>query len=733
MNKTAQITDIIGKRQPFVAKIEEVKKNLSSLILALSSIDAYREQILQKVDDPTITGRLREIDLSKINLNIQSELYTLDKLKTRFSRPTLNIGVIGRARQGKSRLLQSLTGLTKDEIPDGSGQHCTGVRSTIQHHSDIETYGEVFFYTEHTFLDEIIAPYYQDLKLGIKPISIEDFATKPLPTLSGEVKGAENNAKYEYLRKYHENLDRFRHLLQTSSRRRIKKEEIREYVAQDNSKGERIYSNYLAVKEVKIFCKFPQEDVGKIALVDLPGLGDTGIGDDKRMVKTIGEDVDAVLFVRMPKSNGDFWGDVDVQLYDTAYGALNDLPLPVWSFMVLNQLDNPSNSQLCESLKNDIKNKHIDVAKCVIANCAKPEEANAKVLEPILDYLTHKITDLDQQYASSCQERLLQIQTEVTSELEKAHKALGQPQQFAESGKFATLFKNLWRQITSGLESLLTELSKQINNQDIDFEKSVKEAIQKCKNDTKIPTDLKDIKVRRDAEGAYDIAYNKYLNEIRTHLTQHFLSLDEGLKNSLDRVKTKVTNVLINQGNLGRITEARGSDFLKEIARILPDEILEGQPSRLKFGFEILSNFELSYRGMIQHRIRKCLDGLTPDKTPLKLPSPIDENKAAQQISQNLQTLHGEAVYQCQTALEELLTEPSQAAFAIVEEFLDRVLRDEDVDEEWRLFLEQERTSIWPSEFELLGERSRLRQEWLNTVEQAIKTNQKEFLQFGNK
>ena len=140
MNKTAQITDIIGKRQPFVAKIEEVKKNLSSLILALSSIDAYREQILQKVDDPTITGRLREIDLSKINLNIQSELYTLDKLKTRFSRPTLNIGVIGRARQGKSRLLQSLTGLTKDEIPDGSGQHCTGVRSTIQHHSDIETY-----------------------------------------------------------------------------------------------------------------------------------------------------------------------------------------------------------------------------------------------------------------------------------------------------------------------------------------------------------------------------------------------------------------------------------------------------------------------------------------------------------------------------------------------------------------------------------------------------------------
>jgi hypothetical protein len=116
---------------------------------------------------------------------------------------------------------------------------------------------------------------------------------------------------------------------------------------------------------------------------------------------------------------------------------------------------------------------------------------------------------------------------------------------------------------------------------------------------------------------------------------------------------------------------------------MLPDEILEGQASRLKFGFEILSNFELSYRGMIQHRIRKCLDGLTPDKTNAKLPNPLDPDKAAQQISKYLLALHGEAVFQCQTALEELLTEPSQAAFAIVEEFLDRVLRAEDVDEEW--------------------------------------------------
>ena len=724
MNRTAQIANIIEKRQPFANKIEEIGVNLNLLSSRLSYLEDYRQQLLSRVDEPSITGRLKEIDFSKIQQNLVSELQALDKLKTRFSRDTLNIGVIGRARQGKSRLLQSLTGLTAAEIPDGSGQHCTGVRSTIHHNPNVKTYGEVLFYTERTFMDEVIAPYYEQLKLGTQPINIDDFARKDLPSLPKDLKGAEVNAKYEHLRQYHKNVDRYRLLLQTPSPRQIEKEEIREYVAQDNLQGERIYFNYLAVREVRIICNFPKDDLGKIALVDMPGLGDTGIGDEKRMVKTIGEDVDAVLFVRMPKSTGDFWGDVDVQLYDTAYGALKDLPLPLWSFMVLNQLSDESNLQLCEQLKTDITNKHINVADCVIANCAEPQEANTRVLDPILNYLANKITDLDRQYASTCQDRLKQLQTSVVAELDKARKALGQARQSAETGKFEELFDQLWQDLTSGLEELLGKLSKQTNEQDRDFKKSVEAVIQTCYNDTGIPSSLAEIEKRRNSEGSYEIAYNKYLNEIRAHLSQHFLSLDNGLKNSLDRVKWLVAEVLIEQAHLEGITEAKGSDFLGVITKLLPEEIIEGQDSRLKFGFQILSKFQLSYRGTIQHRIRQCLDGLTPDKTPLKL----SKSPNAEQVKSNLKVLHEEAVFKCETALEEFLCEPSQAAFAIVEEFLDRVLRAEKVKTEWRIFLTQERSSIWPEEFELLGERTKLRQEWLDAVEQATKANQQELV-----
>lgn len=731
--RTLQIAKIIEKRKPLAKNIDKLKEDIKNLSERIIDIEKYRDRIMVTVEDESVTGRLKEINFSKIKLDIVSELESLEKLRNRFSRDTLNIGVIGRARQGKSRLLQSLTGLTAAEIPDGSGLNCTGVRSTIHHNPAVGTYGEVLFYTERTFLDEVIAPYYEQLNLGNQPITLDEFANKPLPTLPSNLTGSEVNAKYNHLRRYRENLDKYLHLLRGPAVQTIRKDQIREYVAQDNLQGERIYFNYLAVREVKIVCNFPKKDVGQIALVDLPGLGDTGIGDEKKMVQTIAQDIDAVLFVRKPNSTGDIWADVDVKLYDTASGALVDLPLELWSFMTLNKLSDGSNSELCQSLKKDITNQHINVVECIVANCADEGEANSLVLDKILDYLADNITSLDRQYASSCEKRLKQIQSVVNSELEKAKKVLGQAKHSGGiSEKFEVLFDQLWNELTGSLEKLLAQLSKQSGDQDRDFKKSLEETISACYNDTEIIPSEEKIESRRDREKSYEIAYNQYLNEIRAHLSQQFLSLDDGLKTSMERLKSQVADVLIKygrlgveDGRLGGLTKARGSDLFKEIGDCLPEEIIEGEPSKIKFGFQLLDEFKLSYRGMIQHRIRKCLNGLTPDKTSLKLTNSAD----AEQVKSSLKVLYEEAVYACEQVIKELLSEPSQAAFAIVEEFIDRVLRAEKVQMEWRIFLSEERSSIWPAEFELLGERTRLRLEWQQAVERAATANQLESMQ----
>ncbi|MEO1377447.1 MAG: hypothetical protein AAFW70_24830 [Cyanobacteria bacterium J06635_10] len=65
MNRTTQIANIIEKRQPLATKIEQVKENLNNLSSALNYLEDYRQQLLEKVDEPSVNGRLQEIDVSK--------------------------------------------------------------------------------------------------------------------------------------------------------------------------------------------------------------------------------------------------------------------------------------------------------------------------------------------------------------------------------------------------------------------------------------------------------------------------------------------------------------------------------------------------------------------------------------------------------------------------------------------------------------------------------------------
>ncbi len=724
--RTAQIAQIVEKRRPLAEKMSWVGDNLRSLAAAVRTLQDHRDRLLNQVEDSAIGGHLQDVDFLPIQVQIATELEAIAKLKARFSRHTLNIGVVGRARQGKSRLLQSLTGLSASEIPDGDRQHCTGVLSTIYHNPTLETHGEVVFHNERSFLEEAIAPYYDQLQLGSSPHSLDHFARQSLPPLPRDLYGAQTGAKYEHLRRYHTHLDHYRTLLQQPSPRRIAQDEIREYVAQDTPDGQRVFFNYLAVRQVKIVCTFPNADVGTIALVDMPGLGDTGIGDEVRLIETLGHEVDFVLFVRMPKSSGDYWADVDVKLYDTAATALTELPISLWSMMILNQTSagsgNGDNAKNCQDLAETMAEKHIEVVKTMTVNCADSVAVNQQILEGVLGYLTAKIAELDRQYAFACQDRLLQLRDRTAAELFKARQVLGQAvQRESEFPLFLRLFDTLWNNLTSGLEGFLRELSQQRQAEDLEFKKQVEVAIAACRMDPGIPS-LEEIEIRRDRVGGYPNAYYQYLNEIRAHLSQHFLTLDEGLKQAIKRVKSRVTDVLIEKGRLGNLSSTTGSEFLGFIAEFLPEDL-----HKLKLGFRILSEFDLSYRGLIQHRIRQQLDGLNPDKTSLKL---SHQGISASEVLSNLKTLHAEAVYNCETALENLLIEPNQAAFAIIEEFMDRVLRVEGVKTEWQIFLEEVRSEVWEDEFNRLGDRDRLRREWFAAVDTVEAGNQLELMQF---
>jgi hypothetical protein len=173
------------------------------------------------------------------------------------------------------------------------------------------------------------------------------------------------------------------------------------------------------------------------------------------------------------------------------------------------------------------------------------------------------------------------------------------------------------------------------------------------------------------------------------------------LKKTIEGTKAKVADVLVEKCGLGGLTKARGAEFLAEVASQIPPDYTE-----LKKGFDILSGFNLSYRGLIQHRIRLQLDPLTPDKT-----AGLKPGANAQDILDHLHELYQETIYNCENALHGFLSEPSQASFAIVEEFADRVLRAKTAQKEWKRFLRRKRGQIW-NDFDNLQKQIDASQEW---------------------
>ncbi|MEL6163011.1 MAG: dynamin family protein, partial [Cyanobacteria bacterium J06628_3] len=262
--RTERINKIIQKRQIIASRIERDRANLEACKLALVNLKQYQSEFLANGVDSTSAERLKKIDFEVI-AGIDNLLNSLEKLYYRCSRKTINIAVVGYARQGKSRLLQSLTGVSSQVIPDGAEGYCTGTLSKIVHQPGLQkASAKVHFYSSHEFSKQVLNPYYETLGLAAKPITVEEFARTPPPSLPAYKKDSEfDKARYGHLRRdYYSNIKKYRHLLKSPTIE-VGEDKIPQYVTQDaiDENGDKIV-NYLAVKEVEISCSFPHEDIG---------------------------------------------------------------------------------------------------------------------------------------------------------------------------------------------------------------------------------------------------------------------------------------------------------------------------------------------------------------------------------------------------------------------------------------------------------------------------------------
>ncbi|GGA22360.1 hypothetical protein [Okeania sp. KiyG1] len=85
----------------------------------------------------------------------------------------------------------------------------------------------------------------------------------------------------------------------------------------------------------------------------------------------------------------------------------------------------------------------------------------------------------------------------------------------------------------------------------------------------------------------------------------------------------------------------------------------------------------------------------------------------------------------CKSDLDKLLSEPKQLAYAMVAEFIDRILYAEDIKDDWDIFLndEQVRQKVWP-EFKTMANRMKIQRDWQSLVEQIMDINRLENMRF---
>ena len=152
--------NIIEQRKLFFEKLKITLSEYESFrVAAISQIDGKQgEYYVLSAEDPSLEKRLEETATHNVSKQVEACIGTCNRLFQRFNRDSINISVVGRARQGKSTLLQRISGLDASVIPASDGGDCTGTTSIICNESGTRTaHATVVFYSKEEILQHLIS------------------------------------------------------------------------------------------------------------------------------------------------------------------------------------------------------------------------------------------------------------------------------------------------------------------------------------------------------------------------------------------------------------------------------------------------------------------------------------------------------------------------------------------------------------------------------------------------
>ncbi len=402
-----RINAALEGRRAHRARVEELAATWTAVTQAYDGLvaaidDASHESIdlpptgaaLERVEKAVadLGGMVRE--RSAIPGRMADVARRIESLRHRVGRDTVNIGVLGRTRAGKSMLLRGITNLGKDVIPSSDWDSTTAAPSRIYHHPT-ESSATVYFHTWHSFRNGYLVPLHAAAGLGTAAHTLREFADHTYPQNLGTQERADKQRYLNRLLTAQRSLASYGPLL-TGGSTRVPLAELYPYIAYPEKGDADQHRPYHAVSGVVIHHRFEDVEVARLGLIDLPGAGEAGLDVDQQFLQRLRDDLDMLLLVKRTVANDTFWSDADWDSIGLADSVRGGVSLADFVCIVVNH-DEPQVS--AEGLAVTTEQMRVEAGKrgiiVLTPNAARLETIQTDLMAPLLRHLAQQLPEMD--------------------------------------------------------------------------------------------------------------------------------------------------------------------------------------------------------------------------------------------------------------------------------------------------------------------------------------------------
>lgn len=694
------------KRLPLIEKrIEQWNDVVSELRRLEGAVDNLIEYKELSEDFKTVLQRhnIRDLkDIAKKNID------NFEKVFKRVKRPTVNIGVSGQARVGKSTLLQTIAGLTDDHIPTGKGDPVTAVRSRIFHSPNRRAI--IKFHSYLSFRENILIPYHNELDFGTPPLSLDEYRKHNYSVSDKRLNewDSRKQSLYKRLKDMHDALPSYCDDLH--GQKMIKDlSELRELVAYPTGEQEKEKNcprRYLAVQDAKIECEFPKLDVKNIGLIDLPGMGEIDVEAQTRHVQGLQDDVDLVLLIKRPIEGMAYWRDEDartVGYLDQARGVIEDKK----DYVMIVSNEGECDEELIDKMHDSIhRNANLGVNEQffkILRTDAKSEDSvYANIMNPVLEHLAERLTEMDHNIFMHAIESSKTESRNISNSLDDLRKDIQDNVSYAsDHERLDELTEKLHKNLAKGLGKIVSDYFNLARSEDEDIQ--FMQAIHKIEDDIRLwigsglgSKDKQEwitnaVDTMNVPGGSGGFAEDEF-NRIRVHISHQFSELDNYLEGKVKQLLKRIEEVMFE--NMGTLLSGLDTDLLLHLKKLFDEAMCNTFSNALN---DIL-NLEIKYRTYLHPRIRRCLDELKCQAVTVS-----KDGNGAEKLNRILSEKAEFAVGESRnTILKDANIVPS-ILHAACEQFDDALIRSGSAKKEFKRFGRSYQNEIWPEEFSGMG------------------------------